>query len=70
MLARDNLLLDLLYCQQQAQNDMAYRVQVIHQSQRDHTNDSLIDDTPTCDGEPESYFNCILKLVTIAAVTK
>ena len=33
-------------------------------------NDSLFDDIPTFDGKPEFYFDWILKLETIAVVTK
>ena len=33
-------------------------------------NDSLIDDIPTFEGKPELYYDWILKLENIAAVTK
>ena len=57
----NNSLIDLLYCQQQTQNDTTPALQVIYQPQRDHANDSLIDDIPDFDGKPELYFNRILK---------
>ena len=66
----NNSLIDLLHCQQRMQNDATCTSQVIHQSQQDHTNVSLIGDIPTFDGKPELYFDWILKLENIAAVTK
>ena len=40
----------------------------MHQCHQDHANDSLIDDIPTFDRNPE--LNLILKLENIASVTK
>ena len=65
----NNSLIDLLHCQEQTQSDIICGIQVIHQSQRDHTNDYIIDDITTFDGKPELYFDLILKLENIAAVT-
>ena len=45
-------------------------MQVIQQSQREHGNDSMIDDIPAFDGKPELYFNWILKIENIATETK
>ena len=67
MIVINNSLIDLLHCQQKTQNET---LQVIHQSQRDHANDSLIDDISTFHGKPELYFHWILMLENIAAVTK
>ena len=53
-----------------SQNDIIHAFQGIHQSQRDHANDSLNDYRPSFDGEPKLYFDCILKLKNIAMVTK
>ena len=39
-------------------------------SQRDHANDSSIDDTPAFDSKHEVYFYCVLKLENIAVVNK
>ena len=66
----NNLLIGLLHCHQRAQNDTSYLLQVIHQSQRDHADDSLINNIPIFDGKLELYFNWILKLENIATVTK
>ena len=66
----NNLLIVLLHCQLRMQNDTMHALQVIHQSQKDHANDSLTDDIPIFDGKPEVYFNWILKLDNIDAVTK
>ena len=70
MIAKNNSLIDLLQYHQRMQNDTTYVLQVIHQSQQDQTNNSLIDDIPTFDGKSELYFVWILKLENIAAVTK
>ena len=59
----------MLHCQQKTQNDSTHALQVIHQSQRDHKNDSLIDNITTLDGQPELYFDWIMKLGNIASVT-
>ena len=48
MIAINSSLIDLLQYQQRTQNDKA--LQVIHQSQWAHANDSLIDNIPTRDG--------------------
>ena len=55
-------LIDLLHCQQKTQDDTTCTLQIIHQSQRDHTNDSLFDDIPTFNGKPKAYFDWILEL--------
>ena len=68
MIAMNNSLIDMLHCQEQAQNDMTCILKVMHQSQRDHTNDSLIDDIPTFYGKLELYFNWILKFENTTAV--
>ena len=47
MIAMNTLLIDLIQCQQRMQNDTFHALQVIHKSQQDHTNDSLIDDITT-----------------------
>ena len=52
------------------QNDTTYSLQVIHQSQWDHMNNFVIDDIPTFDWKLELYFDWILKLESIAPVTK
>ena len=36
----------------QSQTDMTHALQAIHQLQRDHANDSLIDNMQTLDGKP------------------
>ena len=59
-----------MHCQQRMQNDTTNTFQVIDQSQCDHANDSLIGDVPAFDGNPELYFDLILKVENIAAVTK
>ena len=50
MIAMNNLYADLLHCQQRTQNKNTHALQVIHQSQRDHVSDSLIEDIPIFDG--------------------
>ena len=57
MIAMNNSLIDLLQCQQRMKNETNCTLQVIHQSQWEHTNDFLIDDIPTFDGKPELYFD-------------
>ena len=44
------------------QNDTTHALQVSHQFQCHHANDSLIDDIPTSNGNPELDFDWILKL--------
>ena len=66
----NNSLIDLLQHQQRMQNDTTHALQIIHQSQWDHANDSLIDNIPIFDGKWELYFDWILKLENIVAVTK
>ena len=56
MIAMHSSLIDLLHCQQKTQNNTICGLHVIHQSQWDHANDSLIDDIPTFDGKPVLYF--------------
>ena len=68
MIPVSNLLIDLLYCHQKKQNDTMYALQVIHQVQRDHANDSLIDNILTFSGKPKFHFNWISKLENIAKV--
>ena len=60
----------LIFHQQRIQNDATYAFIIIYQSQRDHTNDSLIDDDPTFDGKLELYFDWILKIENKPEVTK
>ena len=62
------LVVDLLHCQQQTQNDTT--LQAIQHPQKDHTNDSLIDDILTFGGELDLYFDWILKLKNILAIIK
>ena len=66
----NSLLINLLHCKQKTENYTMHALQVIHQSQRDHVNDSLISDIPTFNGKPEPYFNWILRLEKIATVTE
>ena len=47
MISRNNLLVDILQCQQRMQYDATHALQAIHQSQWDCANDSLIDDIAT-----------------------
>ena len=49
-------LVDFLHCQQQTQNHTTGAIQAIQQPERDHANDSFIDDTPTFDGKSELYY--------------
>ena len=70
MISVNNYLVYSLHCQQQTQYDRTCALQVIQQSQRDHANDSLINDIPSFDGKPELYFYWILKFKNIAVVTK
>ena len=60
---------DLLHCKQQTQTDMTLALQAIEQSQRDHANDSLIDDICTFDVKPELNSDWILKFENIAVAT-
>ena len=48
----NNSLVNLLQCQQRMQSDTTYSLQVTHQSQQDHTDDSLLGEFPTFDGKP------------------
>ena len=57
MIAMNNLLINLLHCQQKMQNDNTHALQVIHLSQWDHANDSLIDNIYTFGDKPELYFD-------------
>ena len=59
MIIMNNLLADLLHYLQQTQKDMTCSQQSTQQSQRDHANDTLIDNIPTFDGKLESYFDWI-----------
>ena len=52
----NNLLIDLLHGQQKTQNDTKPSIQVLHQSQKDYSYDSLIDDIHTFSCKPELYF--------------
>ena len=52
MLTMNNSLVDLLYDQQQTQNDMTHTLQPVQQLQKDHAHDSLIHDIPTFNGKP------------------
>ena len=70
MIAINNSLTDLLQCQQRMQNDTIHALQAFHQPQEDHTDDSLIDDTSTLNEKPWLYFEWILKIESIAAVSK
>ena len=53
MIAMKNSLVDLLQCQQRTQDNTTYALQVTHQSQREHANNSLINDTPIFNAKPE-----------------
>ena len=46
MITMNNLLDNLLHCQQLSQNDMMYTLQSIQKSQRDYANHSLTDYIP------------------------
>ena len=70
MIPMNNSLVDLLYCQKQIWQDTKCALQAIQQSQKEHANDSLIDDNPTFDGKPTLYFDWILKLENIPLETK
>ena len=48
----------------------ACALQAIQKSQRDHANNSLIDDIPTFDSKPKLFSNWTLKCEKIAAVAK
>ena len=50
--------------------NIKHALQDIHQSQRNHANNSLINDMPTFCGKPELHFNLILKLENTDMVTK
>ena len=50
-----NSLINLFHCQQRTQDDTIHALQVVHQSQRVHANDSLIHYIPTSDGKPEFF---------------
>ena len=47
MIAMNNLLIDLLHCQQKTHNGTTCTLQFILQTKRDHTNESMIDNIPT-----------------------
>ena len=51
MITKKNSLIYLLRCQQRMENYTTCALEVIHQSQQDYANDSIIDDTPTFDGK-------------------
>ena len=70
MIAMINSLIDMLHCQWQTQNNTACALHVTHQSQKEHSNDYLIDNKLIFDGKPECYFDWILKLENAAVVTK
>ena len=61
MITMNKSLVDLFHCQQQTLNETTHVLQAIQQSQKDRTNNSLINDIQTFDGKPELYFNWILK---------
>ena len=52
------------------QKDTTHMLQVMHWSQWDYGNGSLVDDIHTFDGKPDLYFDSILKLDNMAVVTK
>ena len=49
---------------------MNFALPAIQQSQRDHVNDSLIDDIPMFNRKPKLHFDWILKLENVAKVPK
>ena len=55
LIAMNNSLIYLLQCQQRMKNDTIHTLQVIHQSQGDPVNGSLIHDIPTFDGNPDIF---------------
>ena len=57
MTAMNNLLINMLHCQQQIQNDTTHVLLALHQSQRDNANNLLINDIPTFDGKPWLHFD-------------
>ena len=57
MITIKNLLVDLLYCQQQTQTNMTHALQAIQQPEREDVNHSWIDDIPIFDGKPKFYFD-------------
>ena len=69
MIAMTNSLSHIFHCQK-TQNDTTHALHVIHPSELDRANDSLIDDIPTFGGKSELYFDWILKLENIAVVSK
>ena len=66
----NNSKIDVLHSQQHTQENTMHALQVIHQSKKDHANDSLTDNIPTFHDKPDLYFDWILKLENIAPVTK
>ena len=69
MIAMDNSFIDPLHCQKKMKIDNTHALQIIHKSQREHANDSSVNDILSFDAKLELYFSQILKL-KIAAVTK
>ena len=57
MTAMNNSLINLLQCLQRMHNDTTNALQFIKQSQQDHSNDSLIGDSPILDRKHELYFD-------------
>ena len=70
MIPINNSLVKLLPCQQQTENYMTHTLPAIQQLQRDHANDSLIDDIQTLNGKPGLYVDWNLKFENAMAVTK
>ena len=66
----NNLLIYLLHFYQKTQKYTTHTLLAIHQCQKDHAKDSLIDYTPMFDGELELYFDWIMRLENLAAVSK
>ena len=66
----DSSLIDVLHCQLQTQNNKTCALQSIQQLKRDYSDDSLIDDIPTFDGNVKLYFIWILKLENTVVETK
>ena len=54
----NNSVEDLLHCHHQIQDDITHELWLL-KSQRDHANDSLINDIPTCDGNSSSILTGI-----------